>query len=121
MPSGPTLLPYAAAAATQSQVGNYTIRLSMLNKDAKWTKALKLMLADLKVALQVGKPAVAAAAAAAACTAAQHSQQEGPYSTTRVHVQQDSQSCQQVAWAAAPGRYTAAQKEGGCSSWLCIQ
>jgi hypothetical protein len=26
----------------------------MLNKDAKWTKALKLMLADLKVALQVG-------------------------------------------------------------------
>ncbi|KAF8057645.1 FUM1 [Scenedesmus sp. PABB004] len=34
------------------KVGNYTIRLSMLNKDAKWTKALKLMLADLKVALQ---------------------------------------------------------------------
>jgi hypothetical protein len=31
------------------QVGNYTIRLSMLNKDSKWTKALKLMLADLKV------------------------------------------------------------------------
>jgi hypothetical protein len=37
------------------QVGNYTVRLSMLNKDAKWTKALKLMLADLKVALQVGQ------------------------------------------------------------------
>jgi hypothetical protein len=37
------------------QVGNYTIRLSMLNKDAKWTKALKLMLADLKVALQVNQ------------------------------------------------------------------
>eukprot|EP00879_Flechtneria_rotunda_P022249 GHRR01023475.1.p1 GENE.GHRR01023475.1~~GHRR01023475.1.p1 ORF type:complete len:282 (+),score=77.32 GHRR01023475.1:350-1195(+) len=34
------------------KVGNYTIKLSMLNKDAKWTKALKLMLADLKVALQ---------------------------------------------------------------------
>lgn len=34
------------------QVGNYTIKLSMLNKDSKWTKALKLMLADLKVALQ---------------------------------------------------------------------
>lgn len=34
------------------QVGNYTIKLSMLNKDVKWTKALKLMLANLKVALQ---------------------------------------------------------------------
>jgi hypothetical protein len=37
-----------------AQVGNYTVRLSLLSKDAKWTKALKLMLADLKVALQVG-------------------------------------------------------------------
>jgi hypothetical protein len=35
-------------------VGNYTVRLSMLSKDAKWTKALKLMMAALKVALQVG-------------------------------------------------------------------
>eukprot|EP00877_Chromochloris_zofingiensis_P002894 jgi/Chrzof1/12605/Cz07g00210.t1 len=34
------------------KVGNYTIKLSMLNKDVKWTKALKLMLANLKVALQ---------------------------------------------------------------------
>jgi hypothetical protein len=42
-------------ADAMAQVGNYTIRLSMLSKDAKWTKALKLMLADLKVALQVGR------------------------------------------------------------------
>lgn len=34
------------------KVGNYTVRLSLLSKDAKWTKALKLLLADLKVALQ---------------------------------------------------------------------
>jgi hypothetical protein len=31
------------------QIGNHTIKLSMLNKDSKWTKALKLMLANLKV------------------------------------------------------------------------
>ena len=30
------------------QVSSYTIKLT-LNSDAKWTKALKLMLADLKV------------------------------------------------------------------------
>jgi beclin 1 len=35
------------------KVGNYTIKLSgIVNKDTKWTKALKLMLADLKMALQ---------------------------------------------------------------------
>lgn len=34
------------------KIGNHTIKLSMLNKDSKWTKALKLMLANLKVALQ---------------------------------------------------------------------
>eukprot|EP00798_Chlamydomonas_sp_ICE-L_P021839 gene21837-28869_t len=33
------------------KVNNHTIKLTM-NKDAKWTKALKFMLADLKVALQ---------------------------------------------------------------------
>lgn len=33
------------------RVGNLTVKLT-LNKDAKWTKALKFMLADLKVALQ---------------------------------------------------------------------
>lgn len=33
------------------QVGGCTIKLT-LNKDARWTKALKYMLADLKVALQ---------------------------------------------------------------------
>jgi len=33
------------------KVNNHTIKLT-LNKDAKWTKALKFMLADLKVALQ---------------------------------------------------------------------
>lgn len=33
------------------QINGHTIRLT-LNKDAKWTKALKFMLADLKVALQ---------------------------------------------------------------------
>ena len=38
---------------THTQVNNHTIKLS-LNKDVKWTKALKFMLADLKVALQVG-------------------------------------------------------------------
>jgi beclin 1 len=32
-------------------VNNYTIKLA-LNSDAKWTKALKFMLANLKVALQ---------------------------------------------------------------------
>ena len=32
-------------------MGNYSIKL-YLNKDVKWTKALKLMLANLKVALQ---------------------------------------------------------------------
>jgi hypothetical protein len=31
------------------KIGNHTIKLSMLNKDSKWTKALKLMLANLKV------------------------------------------------------------------------
>lgn len=34
------------------KVGSYSVRLFMQTKDAKWTKALKLMLADLKVALQ---------------------------------------------------------------------
>jgi hypothetical protein len=33
-------------------VGNYSVKLFMQTKDAKWTKALKLMLADLKVSLQ---------------------------------------------------------------------
>ncbi len=33
------------------KVNNYTIKLT-LNSDSKWTKALKFMLADLKVALQ---------------------------------------------------------------------
>jgi hypothetical protein len=33
------------------QVNNYTIKLT-LNSDTKWTKALKFMLANLKVALQ---------------------------------------------------------------------
>lgn len=37
---------------TRTQVGNYSVKLFMQTKDAKWTKALKLMLADLKVALQ---------------------------------------------------------------------
>lgn len=32
------------------QVNSYTIKLT-LNKDARWTKALKFMLADLKVRL----------------------------------------------------------------------
>lgn len=35
--------------AAALQIGNHTIKLSMLNKDSKWTKALKLMLANLKV------------------------------------------------------------------------
>jgi beclin 1 len=34
------------------KVGNYSVKLFMQTKDAKWTKALKLMLANLKVALQ---------------------------------------------------------------------
>ncbi|GBF96056.1 beclin [Raphidocelis subcapitata] len=34
------------------KVGNYSVKLFMQTKDAKWTKALKLMLADLKVSLQ---------------------------------------------------------------------
>ena len=33
-------------------MGNYSVKLFMQTKDAKWTKALKLMLADLKVSLQ---------------------------------------------------------------------
>lgn len=36
------------------QIGNHTIKLSMLNKDSKWTKALKLMLANLKVGWHMG-------------------------------------------------------------------
>lgn len=35
------------------KIGNHTIKLSMLNKDSKWTKALKLMLANLKVGVRV--------------------------------------------------------------------
>ena len=34
------------------RVGGHSVRLFMQTQDAKWTKALKLMLADLKVALQ---------------------------------------------------------------------
>jgi hypothetical protein len=37
--------------AAALQIGNHTIKLSMLNKDSKWTKALKLMLANLKVGI----------------------------------------------------------------------
>ncbi len=33
------------------QVGGHTVKLT-LNKDSKWTKALKFMLADLKFVLQ---------------------------------------------------------------------
>lgn len=39
-----------------AQIGNYTIKLSMLNKDSKWTKSLKLMLANLKVGEQLLRP-----------------------------------------------------------------
>jgi hypothetical protein len=38
------------------QVNGYTIKLT-LNKDAKWTKALKFMLADLKAGLELGRAA----------------------------------------------------------------
>ncbi|KAF6248569.1 autophagy protein Apg6-domain-containing protein [Scenedesmus sp. NREL 46B-D3] len=38
------------------QVGSHSIRLSMLSKDDDWTKALKLLLANPKRALQVGPP-----------------------------------------------------------------
>jgi len=60
------------------QVGNYTVKLSMLNKDAKWTKALKLLLADLKVALQWMIQRDVAAAEQAAGGALPTLGQEGP-------------------------------------------
>ena len=43
--------PRCTSLSLPLQVNNYTIKLA-LNSDAKWTKALKFMLADLKVALQ---------------------------------------------------------------------
>jgi hypothetical protein len=46
----PFELPFAIEG---DRVGSYTIKYSALaNKDAKWTKALKLMLADLKMLQQ---------------------------------------------------------------------
>lgn len=52
----PSLFPF-------SKVNNYTIKLT-LNSDSKWTKALKFMLANLKVALQWMVKQKGAAAAA---------------------------------------------------------
>lgn len=46
------LLPaHAVLCCAPCQVNGHTIKLT-LNKDIKWTKALKFMLANLKVALQ---------------------------------------------------------------------
>lgn len=56
-------VPSVCVSLLQLQVNNYSIKLT-LNSDSKWTKALKFMLANLKVALQwmVVKNRMAAAA-----------------------------------------------------------
>jgi hypothetical protein len=51
-PSTQCLPPLPKNIVTLAKVNGHTIKLT-LNKDAKWTKALKFMLADLKKALQV--------------------------------------------------------------------